>query len=85
MPEIEIYTQPFCPYCSRALRLLGEKGVDYREIDAPPGSVARREATTRSGGRTSVPQVFIAGRHIGGCDDLLALERAGGLDRLLVA
>ena len=60
-----------------------EKGATPREISAPHGSPERAEATRRSGGRTTVPQIFIGGRHIGGCDDLLALDRAGGLDELL--
>ncbi len=85
MPEIEIYTQPWCPYCARAKSVLDGKGVAYREIDAPSGSAARSEAAQRSGGRTSVPQIFIDGRHVGGCDDLLALDRAGKLDPLLKA
>lgn len=84
MPEIEIYTQPWCPYCSRAMHLLDQKGVAYREIDAPHGSVARAESQQRSG-RSSVPQIFIDGRHIGGCDELMALDRAGQLDPLLAA
>jgi glutaredoxin 3 len=83
MPEIEIYTQPWCPYCARAVSLLGCKGVPFRQIDAPHGSAARQESIRRSGGRTTVPQIFIAGRHIGGCDDLVALDRAGELDVLL--
>ena len=85
MPDIEIYTQPWCAYCARAKRLLDGKHVAYREIDAPHGSPARAEATSRSGGRTSVPQIFIDGHHIGGSDDLAALEREGGLDKLLAA
>jgi glutaredoxin 3 len=85
MKTIEIYTQAFCPYCARAINLLTEKGVTFREIDAPGGTKAREEARTRSGGRSSVPQIFIDGRHIGGSDDLLALERAGKLDALLAA
>jgi glutaredoxin 3 len=85
MPQIEIYTQPWCPYCARAKRLLDGKGAAYREIEAPQGSPARAESVTRSGGRTSVPQIFVDGRHIGGCDDLMALDRAGGLDKLLAA
>ena len=85
MPEIEIYTQPWCPYCERALHILSTKQATFREIDAPGGSAARDEARSRSGGRTSVPQIFIDGRHIGGCDDLVALDRAGGLDPLLRA
>ncbi len=83
MPKIEVFTQPFCPYCARAMNLLTEKGAAFAEIDAPHGSQARQEAATRSGGRTSVPQIFIDGRHIGGSDDLAALDRAGKLDALL--
>jgi glutaredoxin 3 len=83
MPNIEIYTQAWCPYCERAVHLLTSKGVEFREIDAPPGSKARAEARERSGGRTSAPQIFIDGQHIGGCDDLRALDRAGKLDPLL--
>ncbi len=85
MPEIEIYTQPFCPYCARALNLLGRKGVAFREIDAPHGSAARAEAVRRSGGRRTVPQIFIDGRPLGGSDDLFALEAAGTLDAMLGA
>ena len=84
MAVIEIYTQEFCPYCARALGLLRKKGVPFTEQHAPNGSANRQEAIARSGGRTSVPQVFIDDRHIGGCDDLLALDRQGGLDPLLV-
>lgn len=83
MAEIEIYTQDWCPYCVRAKQVLDRKGVAYREIDAPGGSPAREEARQRAGGRTSVPQIFIDGQHIGGCDDLMALDRAGKLDPLL--
>ena len=83
MPDIEIYTQPWCPYCERAVHLLSTKGAAFKEIDAPHGSAARGEATQRSGGRTTMPQIFIGGRHIGGCDDLVALDRAGKLDPLL--
>jgi glutaredoxin 3 len=83
MKTIEIYTQLFCPYCARAMNLLTKKGVAFTEIEAPGGSEARRAAQERSGGRTSVPQIFIDGRHIGGCDDLMALDRAGKLDDLL--
>jgi glutaredoxin 3 len=83
MAEIEIYTQPWCPFCSRAVNLLTKKGVAFREIDAPHGTEARREAIQRAGGRTTVPQVFIDGQHIGGCDDLMALERRKKLDLLL--
>ncbi len=82
MAEVEIYTQPWCAYCARAMALLTRKGVAFREIDAPQGTPAREEAIRRSG-RDTVPQIFIAGASIGGCDDLLALDRTGELDRLL--
>jgi glutaredoxin 3 len=65
------------------MHILTSKGVEVREIDAPHGSPERQEAIRRSGGRTTVPQIFIDGRHIGGCDDLVALDRAGKLDALL--
>ncbi len=83
MPKIEVFTQPFCPYCARAMNLLTKKGATFEEIDAPNGSPARAEARTRSGGQTSVPQIFINGAHIGGSDDLAALDRTGKLDALL--
>ena len=85
MPRIEVYTQAWCPYCSRALNLLTKKGAAFEEIDAPGGSPERASAIQRSGGRTSVPQIFIGGSHIGGCDDLMALDRAGKLDAMLSA
>ena len=85
MLEIDVYTQPWCPYCARAVHLLTTKGVEVREIDAPNGSKEREEAVRRSGGRSTVPQIFIGGQHIGGCDDLVALDRAGKLDPLLQA
>jgi len=85
MPDIEIYTQPGCSYCHRAKRLLEHKGVGFREISAPYGTSARQESRSRSGGLTSVPQIFIDGRHIGGCDELYALDGTGGLDPLLRA
>jgi glutaredoxin 3 len=85
MAKIEIYTQFFCPYCARALKLLRGKGVAFEEIDAPNGSAARNAAIERSGGRTSVPQIFIDGQAIGGCDELVALDRDGKLDPLLAA
>jgi len=83
MAEIEIYTSAWCPYCAAAKRLLDAKGVAYREIEAPAGSPARAEATRRSGGRTTVPQVFVDGAPLGGYDDIARLDRAGELDRLL--
>ncbi len=83
MAAIEMYTQPGCPYCRRALALLSAKGVAVREIDAPHGTAERVQSMERAGGRSSVPQIFIDGRHVGGCDDLMALDRRGELDRLL--
>jgi len=83
MAKVEIYTQFLCPYCARAIKLLRGKGVEFSEIDAPNGSAARREATERSGGKTTVPQIFVDGVGIGGSDELAALERAGKLDELL--
>jgi glutaredoxin 3 len=83
MAKVEIYVQDFCPYCARAVSLFQKKGVPFEEIYAPHGSAARRQAMERSGGRTTVPQVFIDGQHIGGSDDLMALDRKGGLDPLL--
>ncbi len=84
MPLVEIYTQDWCPYCVRAKQLLDRKGVAYTEIDAPGGSEARAESQRRSG-RTSVPQVFVDGKSLGGSDELAALDRAGKLDALLAA
>jgi len=85
MPDIEIFTQPHCPFCTRAVKLLTEKGASFREISAPQGSPDRKALRERAGGRSSVPQIFIDQRHIGGCDDLLALDAKGGLDALLKA
>lgn len=85
MAKVEIYTKAFCPYCTRAMRLLASKGVEPEQYDITLGGPRRPEMVQRSGGRTTVPQVFIDGRHIGGSDDLAALDRAGGLDPLLAA
>lgn len=85
MAKIEIYTKAFCPYCSRALRLLDDKGVDVEEFDISMGGPKRAEMLDRAGGRSTVPQIFINGHHIGGSDDLAALEREGKLDALLAA
>lgn len=85
MVKVEIYTQPWCPYCVRAKALLERKGVAFSEIEARPGTPERDEARRRSGGRSSVPQIFIAGQHIGGSDELVALERQGRLDPLLAS
>ena len=82
-PKVEIYTKWGCPFCVRAKGLLGSKGVDYVEYDITMGGPKRVEMLERAPGRTTVPQVFIDGRHIGGSDDLAALEAAGGLDPLL--
>ena len=84
MAKVEIYTQDWCPFCVRAKGLLDGKGVAYTEIHAPNGSAERAESNSRSG-RTSVPQVFIDGSPVGGSDELAALERSGGLDKLLAA
>jgi len=85
MPEIEIYTQPWCPYCARAVNLLTKKGASFREIDAPHGTPERAQSISRAGGLSSVPQIFIDGRHIGGSDELAALDAKGELDKLLQA
>jgi len=82
---VEIYTKGFCPYCWRAKHLLDEKGVEYAEIAVDYGGEAREQMIQRANGRTTVPQIFIDGRHIGGCDDLMALERGGKLDELIAA
>ena len=81
--KIEIYTTLFCPFCIRAKQLLDSKGVMYYETDVTARLSLRKAMTERAGGRTSVPQIFIDGQHIGGCNDLLALERSGQLDGLL--
>ena len=83
MAKVEIYTTPICPYCARAKRLLAQKGVAFTEIDVSRDPGKRDEMLARSGGRQSVPQIFIDGEHIGGADELLALERAGKLDAKL--
>jgi glutaredoxin 3 len=83
MPKIEVYTKFLCPYCTRAKSLLKSKGVDFEEYDITMGGPRRREMLSRAHGRTTVPQIFIDGRHIGGSDDLAALDRDGGLDPLL--
>ena len=80
MAEVEMYTTMFCPYCSRARALLQKKGVAFLDIDIGEEPERRAEMVTRARGRSTVPQIFIDGEHIGGCDDLIALDRAGGLD-----
>ena len=83
MPKVEIYSKMFCPYCVRAKRLLGEKGVSFEEHDITLGGPRRAEMIQRAQGRTTVPQIFIGDLHVGGSDDLAALERAGKLDAML--
>ena len=85
MPEIKIYTAMFCPYCTMAKRLLSSKGAEFEEIDVTMAPNKRAAMSDLAGGRTSVPQIFIGDRHVGGCDDLHALEKAGELDALLAA
>ena len=83
MPKVEIYTKMFCPYCVRAKRLLDDKGVEIAEYDISMGGPQRAEMIQRANGRTTVPQIFIDGAHVGGSDELVALEKAGKLDPLL--
>ncbi len=83
MAKVEIYTKFLCPYCTRAKSLLQSKGVEFTEYDITMGGPKREEMLARAPGRTTVPQVFIDDKHIGGSDDLAALDRAGGLDPLL--
>lgn len=85
MAKVEIYTKAYCPYCARAMRLLQSKGVQPEEFDITLGGPKRAEMIDRAGGRTTVPQVFVDGQHIGGSDDLAALDHRGGLDPLLAA
>jgi len=85
MATVEIYTKAFCAFCARAKRLLDEKGVAYEEFDITMGGPRRAEMIQRADGSTTVPQIFVDGAHIGGSDDLAALEREGKLDSLLAA
>ena len=82
MAHVTIYTKPFCPYCARALGLLNQKGADFTEIEAGFDPAARQEMIAKAG-RSTYPQIFIGERHVGGCDEMMALERAGELDGLL--
>jgi glutaredoxin 3 len=82
VPTVEIYTKTTCPYCWRAKHLLNAKGVEYREIVVDFGGPDKQLMIQRARGRMTVPQIFIDERHVGGCDDLLALERAGKLDEI---
>lgn len=83
MPKVEIYTKFTCGFCARAKGLLDQKGVAYEEYEISMGGPKRTEMLERANGRTTVPQIFINGTHVGGSDDLAALERDGKLDALL--
>lgn len=83
MPIVEIYTKTFCSYCWRAKMLLESKGISFKEISVDFGGEPRQQMLERSNGRTTVPQIFIGETHVGGCDELLALDRAGKLDELI--
>jgi glutaredoxin 3 len=83
MARVEIYTKAFCPYCARAKRLLDDRGADYEEFEISSDSGKRSEMLARANGRITVPQIFIGGRHIGGSDDLQALDRDGRLEAML--
>jgi glutaredoxin 3 len=83
MTSVEIYTQQYCPYCHYAKELLSRKGVSFREIDVTSDREMRQAMMERASGRNSVPQIFIGAIHVGGCDELYALEDAGKLDPLL--
>lgn len=85
MPEVTIYTRQLCGYCARAKQLLDAKGVAYAEKDASHSPELRREMRERSGGGSTFPQIFIGAAHVGGCDDLYALDRAGRLDPMLAS
>ncbi|GGY39651.1 glutaredoxin 3 [Parvularcula lutaonensis] len=85
MAKVTVYTKIMCPYCIRAMDVLRKKGAEIEEIPAAFDKAKKQEMVQRSGGRTTFPQIFIGDEHIGGCDDLLALERAGKLDAKLAA
>lgn len=82
MAKVEMYTKAFCPYCIRAKSLLTDKGVEVIDIPAAMNREKRKEMNERSG-RNTFPQIFIDGKHVGGCDDVFALERSGKLDPML--
>src|SRR5215470_5888034 len=82
-PRIVVYSTPFCGYCAAAKRLLTAKGAEFTEVDVMMDAERRQEMLSKSNGRRTVPQIFIDGRHIGGFDDLNALDKAGELDALL--
>ena len=83
MTKVEIYTTLFCPFCHMAKALLREKGIDFIEIDVTMNSAKRQDMAARAGGRGTVPQIFIAGEGIGGCEELSALIHEGKLDRMM--
>ncbi len=83
MTSVEIYTHQYCPYCHWARELLSRKGVDFREIDITGDRQMRQQMVERANGRSTVPQIFVGATHVGGCDELYALEEAGKLDPLL--
>jgi glutaredoxin 3 len=85
MAAVVIYTIRYCPYCQDAKDLLSRKGVSFHEIDASGNRDIRKEMIERTGGRSTYPQIFIGATHVGGCDDLYALDDAGELDPLLAA
>ena len=85
MAHVTLYTRPFCPYCMAAIDLLEKKGADYTEIVANSDPQKRQEMLARSNGRSTYPQIFVGEKHIGGCDEMMALERRGELDPLLTA
>lgn len=85
MPTVEIYTSPLCGFCHAAKRLLNQKGASFVEVDVLVDPARKPEMIQRAGGKKTVPQIFIGDTHVGGCDDLYALERAGKLDALLSA
>lgn len=85
MPKVVIYTTSSCPYCLAAKRLLSQKNVSFEEISVDGDPAGRAKMSARAGGRRTVPQIFIGERHVGGCDDLYALEEVGRLDALLAA
>ena len=85
MADVTIYTRQFCPYCTRAVSLLNSKNVNFNEIDAGMDAQKKAEMVERSGGGRTFPQIFIGEKHVGGCDDMMALEKAGKLDSLLGA
>jgi glutaredoxin 3 len=84
MPAVTIYSGPSCPYCTKAKALLQKKNIVYEEFNVKEDSEKLKEMIERSSGRKTIPQIFINGQHIGGCDDLYALNDAGKLDELLV-